>query len=361
MVVSKIDVARRWLAIAAVLSLAWPTLSGCRHSSEPLTTLGDTTSHAIQWRTDTIGFSGSVVRGIDVLDDNSIWAVGEFYLPDSTGNADPMLYNVLRWDGVRWNPLRLTYSYGGTQFLVRAFAVISFSANDVWISNPGPLHWDGQTLSLVEYASVKYGSVEAFWGTASSNLFMMGVPGTITYYNGISSSSIPTGVQSRFSDIYGTAGKVFVSSYSYDNQVLPSGIFVYDNNGFRFLFPSNSDSSSYHRLQNTFGVWVSPTGNLWAVAEGSVFRPFLNTSPEYENPAWLLCIRGTSDADVWAGGVGGSVLHFNGATWMRYQELSSGSTDTEYHHVAVKGNTIAFGGVTYNPDHVILTIGSRVK
>lgn len=336
-------------------------VAGCRsHTTEPPPPRIDTTSHAIQWRTDTLGYGNSVVRGIDIVDDNNIWAVGSFYLMDSTGKPDSTMYNVLRWDGMRWNPMRLTYYYQGYEFLIDAYAVFAFSADDIWISLRAPLHFDGRGVTLLDSSGIDFGGTLGFWGTSSSDLYIVGRTGKLTHFNGSTFTSIPTGVQSRFCDIYGSGDKVYIGSYYYDNQIRPSGVFVYDKAGFRFLFPDSSNTP-FESLRDAMGVWVSPKGNIWAVGESDVFKPQNTHVPLYQNPfGWLLSIRGLSDSDVWTAGVGSSVLHFNGITWKDYPELRT-TYAVEYHHIAVKGSTVAVGGISYNPIHVVLTVGHRPK
>jgi hypothetical protein len=339
-------------------------LPACRHSTEPPGLLPDTTSHVLAWRTDTVGVGGSLVSDLAIIDANNIWAAGQFYMRDSTGTIDPEIYNVAIWDGTRWNPRRLYYTYQGTQFLLRSYAVFAFANNDIWLACEAPFHWDGHTLNNVDLGNLGGNAIFRFWGRSSNDLYAVGNNGSLSHFNGRSFQTIPTGVQSFFFDIFGTADKVFIGSYYYDNQIRPSGVFVYDKYGFRFLFPDASDNSNFQALRDAFGVWVSPAGNLWAVAEPFVFLPLLNHIPfPGINPEryQLNCIRGNSDADVWVGGVGGTVLHYNGATWRQYDELKAGAMRIEYHAVAVKQDCVVLGGISFNSEHAIITIGRRSK
>ncbi len=43
-----------------------------------------------------------------IIDENNIWAVGEIYLNDSTGQPDPHPYGIIHWNGTEWNVQKLT-------------------------------------------------------------------------------------------------------------------------------------------------------------------------------------------------------------------------------------------------------------
>jgi hypothetical protein len=79
-------------------------------STQPVsaTTL-DTTSHNFVWRVDIIGMSSSLLRDVAILASTTAWAVGELFLRDSTGNRDPIPYNLARWDGSTWTADRVLF------------------------------------------------------------------------------------------------------------------------------------------------------------------------------------------------------------------------------------------------------------
>lgn len=310
------------------------------------------------------GEYNSSVLDVAIIDDNNIWAVGEFYLRDSTGNFDPTMYNVLKWDGIRWNPQRLYYDYHGAQYLSGADAVFAFGPDDIWLSTRTPAHWDGHTLTALDLVGANPGAVRRYWGKSSKDLFMVSSLGRFTHFDGSSFTAISTGVQSYFWDIHGSGDKVYIGSYYYDNQIRPSGVFLYDKSEFRFLFPDATDNSDFQALRDAFGVWTSPEGTLWAVGGGYVFRPFRSHTPiSGINQAryYLFCIRGISDSDVWVGGDEGTILHYNGATWKEYPEASAGLGRVWYRCTAVKGNTVVFGGVAQSYQYAIVTLGRRVR
>jgi hypothetical protein len=58
----------------------------------PPATEPDTTSHDFTWTTYTLGDGQSYLQDVYAVSDTDVWAVGEIYLKDSTGNLDCNLY-----------------------------------------------------------------------------------------------------------------------------------------------------------------------------------------------------------------------------------------------------------------------------
>jgi hypothetical protein len=359
---------RHPLAAGLLVVLAWITLVTCHHSTEPPTPAPvDSTSHTVVWRTDTIGIGGfTTIRDISVIDQNDIWAAGEIYMRDSLGRLDSTMYNALHWDGIRWSPLRLAVLFNESYILAQSNAVIAFSHDDVWLVCGGaPEHWDGSELRAVDLTGLAPGQrVRRMWGATSTDFYLAGTPGKLSRRNGSSFTNIPTDVISQFCDITGRGNEVFISSYVYGNQILPSGLFRYDGTQLSFVGPDPSDTSDFRALANAFGIWMSPSGTLWALGESYVFRPLISHEriPGI-NPgkSILRGIRGSADNDVWIAGEDGIVLHYNGATWRQYHpaELGTPPGYIQYNAVSVKGNIVAIGGWTMNPDQAIVTIGRR--
>jgi hypothetical protein len=356
------------LTILQFLNIALFLLAlGCHHTTEPPSSV-DTTSHAILWRSDMVAFGGfSVVHDVAIIAEDNVWAAGEYHLRDSTGEVDPALYNVMRWDGVKWNALRFTFVYGGSTFIRPAYAVFAFGPTDIWLAAEAPRRCDGSKLINVDLGGAfSDGQTYRFWGTSSSNLYAVGFNGTMARFDGTHFTKIATGVQSLFNDIAGRGDyEIYVSSYYYDNQIRPSGVFAYSNGRFQFLGPQATDSSLFQAQRDAFGVWVSPQGTLWATGWQFIFRPLFSHAPFFDNDGWVLtCLRGTADNDVWAGGDQGGVLHFNGASWHAYTSAELHTIGLErirYNAVAVKGSTVVLGGTCLHGTGAILTLGKRIS
>ncbi len=348
-----------YAVICAVLAF---TIIDCKHTTEPPPPGLDSTSHVVVWKTDTIGVGNSIVRDIAIIDENNVWAAGEFYLRDSSGNIDEKMYNVLRWDGTQWTPLRLPFTYNGQEYMRGGYAVFGFAANDIWLAADAAERWNGQALLNVNLGITPFSPVYRFWGTSSSDLYAVGSPGRLSRYDGTKFTEIPTGVQSYFCDITGNGAQLYVSSYYYDNQIRPSGVFSYKQGKFEFLFPDPADNSKFQALRDAFGLWLSPQGTLWAVGGPFVFQPLRTHDPVFANDHNFSCIRGISDSDVWVAGGSPSVVHFNGQSWHKYTDAELGTTGLAplYKTIAVKGNLVAMGGWLSFANYAIVTIGKRL-
>jgi hypothetical protein len=273
------------------------------------------------------------------------------------------MYNLLRWDGTTWHPERLYFTSRGEKYLRGITAVLAFAADDIWVAPGAPNHWDGEGLQAIDYTGADLGTVYGMWGTSSSDFYVIGTPGKLSHCDGKKFTTIPTGVQSRFCDIWGVGNQVFIGSYYYDNQIRPSGVFSYTNGRFRFLFPAESDETDMQALRDDFGLWVSPTGTLWALGAPYVFKPLASRLPiPGINPRnySLYGIRGNSDADVWVCGTRGIVMHYNGNTWREYDELLAGGYFIDYEAIAAKDDIVVIGGYSISPFGAIVTVGTRL-
>ena len=62
----------------------------------------DTTSHNFNYEAYVFGdqYQSSILFDVAIINENSIWAVGEIYLLDSIGQS--IRYNAVHWDGTEW-------------------------------------------------------------------------------------------------------------------------------------------------------------------------------------------------------------------------------------------------------------------
>lgn len=109
------------------------------------------------------------------------------------------------------------------------------------------------------------------------------------------------------------------------------------------------------------GVWISPTGEVWVVAEGG----FVGRR-HYGTGAWCFCapkppyslraIWGASDTELFAAGDNGTLLRYDGTRWLYY--LASAVDLTAIHGTAANdvwavgdnGAAVHFDGTTWQSD-----------
>ena len=119
------------------------------YSSENVATVTmDTTSHNFTWQKLEFGdYTSNILEDVAIIDKDNIWAGGEIYLLDSTGQRDPTHYNAVHWNGIKWEVLRIpTKTYSGDISSSPIKALYAFSQNDIWtFSDAGSYsHWDGK-------------------------------------------------------------------------------------------------------------------------------------------------------------------------------------------------------------------------
>ncbi len=153
-----------------LLALCFLSLSACKKPTEPpAIAKPDTTSHNFVWQIDTLGDgNSSVLNDVCIIDENNVWAVGEIYVKDATGQFNDPPYNAARWDGRRWNFLRVLFPICGTadSYPFAARAIFTVGPRDIWISSAGTIaRWNGSSFSTMCIpASELSGSINKLWG-----------------------------------------------------------------------------------------------------------------------------------------------------------------------------------------------------
>ncbi len=308
------------------------------------------TSHEFTWQTFTFGeHSSSSLYDVAIIDENNIWAVGEIYMKDSTGQIDPQLYNLVKWDGNRWNTQRIFFTnQQGQSFLAPIMSIFAFNSDDIWLGMDQMIHWDGNDFKEYELSSTVFQSwINKIWGTSSSDLYIVGNNGNIAYYNGRSWQKIKNTVSNEldFHDVFGKDGNspiyfIAASILNGNNQIIKL-----EKNKFEDV-PFNGISA----LQS---IWYAYSKKIYLA--GSYF--FI-----YENKNWkkiselstqtTTSVKGNGANDIIAVGTKGIIDHYDGITWMTYQ------TSGEYSDVDIKGNIVVAVGSS-SAGEAFIAIGKR--
>jgi hypothetical protein len=315
--------------------------------AQPLTatiTTMDTTSHdGWTWQIDTLGVTSSVLYDCAVISEDNIWAVGELFLNDSSGNLDPILYNAVHWDGTRWNIMRIPYIYQGQTFYGALRAVYAFNTNDVWFGSGNMIHWNGQSFASVELPAGVWGPylMNKIWGH-DGELYVVGNSGAIAHRNATGTwRRVESGVGLPIMDVYGArdseTGEYEILCVA--EQISPGGskVLAIEGNGVRELDTPGLLS------WGIWGTWFIPNRHYMVVGSG-VWRSRL---PE---GTWALddslprlfstSIDGQALNDAVVCGAFWLLATWNGVRWQTYFPRTSGS----FGGVAIKGNLIVAVG-----------------
>ena len=180
-------------------------------SNELSVTTLDTTSHNFTWQTFTFGGEAGSCTLFDVaiINENSIWAVGEIYLKDSLGNYDPHAYNAVHWNGEKWELKKIYFPTVCGQSSLTSYpakAIFAFEDGQIWISSSGDkiaVLKDGTQIDKFCLPSNVAMSINKLWGTSSDDLYAVGNNGNIAHYQNGVWTRIVSGTDLNINDIWG--------------------------------------------------------------------------------------------------------------------------------------------------------------
>ncbi len=311
----------------------------------------DTSSHAWHFEIDTLGVTSSVLYDVAIISENNVWAVGEIFLNDTSGRLDPVRYNVVHWDGTRWEAsrvysnCRLYWPNCGPVIMTVSpgKAVYAFGPDDVWIVAGGVHHFDG-TRWTEHRALVEIASTNKMWGSNTNDVWFVGNGGLIVHYNGSAWQRVESGTTLPIMGVYGARNnqsgqyEILCVAEAYG---VPGGskILAIENTGVHEVTTNSLESWGVEGIwfvPNRYyivigqGVWRSgsPEGNWW----------FVDTLPSIATTS----ISGQRLNDVTVCGAFWLLGHWNGVSWHTYFQRTSGS----FTSVQMMGNLLmAVGGI----------------
>ena len=319
----------------------------------------DTTSHDFSFQVDTLGEGGSsTLYDVVIINDTLAYAAGEVYMKDSAGTIDPQTYNLMKWNGNIWTPLRIQfYTVCGqtSRTPYPANAVFAFGASDVWIAMRGDqvARWNGNTQTATMCLPVSF-TISKLWGENPSSIYAVGAGGNILHYDGSSWARVESRTTLALHDVFGST----------DNRTGKKEIICVASN---WSFP---EGKMLLRLDQGTATQLSDLGLPWSIAAiwhvpcrkyvvvgdgvyqtntlGSVWAKYSAIPPLYTTS-----VAGIAVNDVVIGGAFWDLVHFNGRTWRSYFPFAPGS----FTAVARGGRAIfAVGG---SGDRAIVARGTQ--
>ena len=168
---------------------------------DKLCEITDTTSHYIEWRTDTLGAFSSYLRAVDVIDPQNVWAVGDI---DTIDGSDFDTFNAVKWNGTDFELYKFQIRYADGDKSYQALnAIKAFSKDDIWMFSVAGsyLHWNGNTWET-DFIYERKGQVLAVWGEPD-DFYLAGNNGSLTYYDGQSFTLLESNTTKDLFDING--------------------------------------------------------------------------------------------------------------------------------------------------------------
>ncbi len=314
-----------------------------------LTTM-DTTSHDFTWETFTFGDGGTCLfRDVFIINDNDIWAVGQVWLKDSTGQFIYPPYNAIHWDGFEWGLKRILYKGG----FWRIDAIYAFNENDVWFETA--VRWNGVEFLDQTIPNILIGnSINKLWGISSNDLFLVGSNGLIAHFNGQTWQKLESGTELPIQDIWGmgdTTGEEKILCVASEKYEISE----------KKIFEINPDKIvielDYPYNDRLHSVWFN-SSNIFYVAGDEVYRNAYNSWTKYSGLPFkfINMIRGHDLNDLFICGDFGLASHFNGKEWYSYSgPVFDGNL---YYSLDYKNNLVVLVG-TKSGREAVITIGKR--
>lgn len=316
-------------------------------ASAQVTTM-DTTSHDWDWTLDTLGIAYSYLYDVAIVNDTLAFAVGEIYINDSTGHLDQQAYNAARWDGNKWELMRIQfYTICGqpNRTPYDASCVFAFSENDIWFGMNGDqiAKINGVTQTETMCLPVSF-SIKKIWGANASDVYAVGhngVEGIILHYNGSTWQKMESGTTVSLNDVWGGSNR-----WLGNDVVLVAASEKYTDEEKKLLRIKNGVVDSIHwpmQSRRIHSIWFGEHSSVF-ISGGGVFQSKKDGNwKEMSLPLiYTNRIRGNADNDIFVVGDFGFVGHYNGVNWQTYDDLKL--PNGNYESVAITENLVIITG-----------------
>lgn len=288
----------------------------------------DTTSHDISWEIFTFGTISNSLRDVAIINGSDIWAAGQMYMPDSTGNL--ILYNAVHWDGQQWELKRIPFigSCSAVDYPpIRA--IWAFSENNILFTNGGAIaRYDGSATFLdCGMNSLLDGAISKIFATDPSNVYAVGGAGTIVRYYEGSWQKIESGTTIDLLDIWGSPDGSVVWVCGYNNGVGTVLLKIHNNKAEKVY--DDSEHLGIIRADSLSGgltsLWTNNARQIYIMSTAGMYIAPANTSGNARrifDTSYPRRIRGTGINDIFVGGDFSLMAHYNGVTLRFYNDFA---------------------------------------
>jgi hypothetical protein len=271
--------------------------------------------------------------------EDDVYCVGFIY------DGSTAVTNVMHWDGTAWRAL--DYLEGHLN------DVIGFGPDDVWVvgysisgDNYYALagHWNGS--SWLTWKMYEHDILRAVWGTSSTDVYAVGNNGTILHYNGFRWNKMQSGTQHSLADIWGVnANSIYAAGGTYSTG---AGILLrYSNWAWSTVYEKEYSPGTFSGFVSS--VWGEKDTSLILSTSTGVYRgsaeAVIELNPPRDN-TWIERVRGRNANDIFLVGHFGLVIHWNGVSWHRYDEIYDKSDGSFLPRIWNSGSEVFIVGST---------------
>ena len=363
------------LSFLLFLTLAF--LTGCKKPTEPPPPNNgpDTTSHDFIWTIDTLGDgNASILKDVCIIDENDVWAVGEIYLKDTSGAIEYPAYGAAHWDGVRWTLKRLPAQAPSYVTNLVPTGVFAFGSNEIWLASGGVHRFNGTSVTDSYWINPFPGNPSPIlsegqralrlWGKSSNDLYAVGSAGGIAHFDGTSWMKLESGTTVDLTDVWGSPDGSVVWACGYSSSYSESALLTLKNGTSSTIWSMTNPGSPQPYAGLIQSMWGPVDDSILIVGgEGLYLHRMDGTGEGHKLPLSLGAfpgrVRGTSSSDVFIVGYGGMIWHFNGATWHKYESVSSPTL--ALYSVVSRGDLVLAVGAEHSgiSSRAIITVGRR--
>ena len=299
----------------------------CHHATEPPIPGPDTTDHEFSWALDMFGDGGSDFRDVVVINDTLAYAVGEIYFRDSLGNWDPNAYNAAKWNGARWELIRIPFVGScSAVYSPPLRAIWALSQTSILVSNRGSLvRFDGANAILdCRMNTLLTGAINKIFAFDSNNVYAVGNAGNIVHYVNGAWQLLQSGTAGTIQDIWGGT-----DSKTGQRVVLCAVAEAYSMGAPRILrIGSNDvvDTLAWVPGRRPYSVWFESSSQIFTCGDGVFMRDDQNRWNEIAGadviPTFTERVRGQYTNDLFVVGDFGVIAHYNGATFHIFSDFA---------------------------------------
>jgi hypothetical protein len=331
-------------------------------SAKAETVTMDTTSHNFTWETFEFGGNSgrpSFLYDVAIINENNIWAVGKIHTAetdqwneDSTEWIKP--YNAAHWDGDKWELKRIMFYTFCNQTDTSAYparAVYNFGDKIIISSGSQVTYIENEIQTNIECVPV---SINAIWGTSSSDFYVVGYGGNIAHYNGTSWSKMVSGTDINLLDIDGTPDGKHLFTYGYDSQ-FPSRSIIseYDGQNWNTIYYFEGQyfpgSEGYGHLDG-IGILgdkvyiTTEDSGLWKYNYITKKSQLVPNSKCPLNESAFKDVLINSRNDIFFPGAGFAYIHYNGYSYHYNPEIKNMFSRRGQRGADYKGNIAVMVG-----------------
>jgi len=354
---------KRLIIICSFLTFFIATFQSCNSVEPPNNNGQDTTSQNFSWQSWSFGeHSSSVLYDVAIINDSSIWCVGEIYINDSIGQTDPQAYNAIHWNGSVWGLRRITVNYRGNLITPPLEGVFAFSNTDIWFVGSLPLHGDGENWIIYDLRSTVDPniSLSKVWGSSSSDIYFVGRNGSIARYLNGTWSKIESGTDLDVYDIWGDYND---TNGEYEIIAIAAKQFItYDKKIFRITGNTIQNIQTDSIPYSIHGLWFMSGKKYFVTGAGLYSKNNINNSSLWEwlhpdvTNYYLYAIRGQDSNDMFACGAFGETIHYNGNTWKSYR-AETNIFNGAFNSIDINKNIVVTVG--YDSPKAVIKMGAR--